>query len=79
MDEERERVLFTVSGEVIAAARKKILGCEHCSDDAEIPFKIVLDNVMLFSGVHTDYILTETVSCPWCGKEITEETLVDWE
>ena len=79
MDEERERVLFTVSGEVIAAARKKILGCAHCSPDAEIPFKTVLDKVMLFSGVHTDYILTESVSCPWCGKEITEETLVDWE
>jgi hypothetical protein len=34
---------------------------------------------MLFSGAHTYYILTEAVTCPWCGKEITEEALLDWE
>lgn len=79
MDEERERVLFTVSGEVLAAARKKILGCEHCSDDAQIPFNVLLDQLMLFSGAHTDYILTEPMHCPWCGKDITEETPLDWE
>jgi hypothetical protein len=52
MDEEREPVLFTVSGEAIAAARKQILACEHCSEDAQIPFNVLLDQLLLFSGVH---------------------------
>jgi hypothetical protein len=35
--EERDKVLFTVLPEVIQAARKKIIGCEECSKDAEVP------------------------------------------
>lgn len=49
MNEERETVLFTVSGEVIVATRKKILSCEHCSEDAHVPFNVLLDQLMLFS------------------------------
>ena len=79
LEDERETVLFTASGEVLGAARKKLLGCESCSSDAEVPFKSLLDHVMLFSGLHTDYIMAERLTCPWCGGEITEETLVDWE
>ena len=79
MDEERETILFTASGDVIAEARKKITGCSACNSDAGVPFSVLLDQVMLFSGAHTDYILTESVRCPFCGMEITEGTLVDWD
>ena len=78
-DYQRETVLFTASGEVLAVAQRKLLGCESCSNDAEVPFKCLLDQVMVFSGVHTDYIIAERLTCPWCGGQITEETLLDWE
>ena len=80
MEDERETVLFTVSGAVLTAARKRLLGCENCADvDAGVPFKVLLDELMLFSGVHTDYVMEEVLTCPFCGQDITEETLVDWE
>jgi hypothetical protein len=44
--EEREKVLFTVSPEVIQAARRKLQGCERCSKDAEVPLKVLLDELM---------------------------------
>ena len=77
-EEDRESVLFSVSGETLAVARRQLLGCESCSKMAEVPFKVLLDQVMQFSGVHTDYIMEERLTCPACGKDVTEETLVDW-
>jgi hypothetical protein len=35
-EEEREPVLFAVSGQVLNAARKQILRCDHCSEGADI-------------------------------------------
>ena len=55
MRDEISTVLFTVSPEVIPVALRHIQGCEQCSpDEAEIPFNVVLDAVLGFSGAHTD-------------------------
>lgn len=78
--DEPETVLFTVSREVAQAAIAQVASCEHCdSDAAEIPFEVILDRMMLFSGVHTDYFMPSPPACPRCKATVTEKTLVEWD
>jgi hypothetical protein len=73
-------ILFTVSPEVTKVALGHIQGCEQCNpDDAQFPFNIVLDSVLMFSGVHTDYVMLELGKCPRCDSGINEETLLEWD
>ena len=79
-DDERETVLFTVCREVARAAIAEVASCEACNADvAEFPFDCILDRVMLFSGVHTDYFMPEPPACPRCKATVTEKTLVEWD
>ena len=79
-DRDRETVLFTASREVTQAAIRQVASCEICNpDEAEIPFECVLDKVLLFSGVHTDYFMLEPPLCPRCKAMVTEKTLVEWQ
>ena len=79
-DDERETVLFTASREVAQAAIAQVASCEACNPDAaEIPFDNILDRVMLFSGVHTDYFMPEPAVCPRCKITVTEQTLLEWD
>ena len=65
MDEERQTVLFTVSREVAQVAIAQVASCEACNADAaEFAFEIILDRVMLFSGLHTDYFMPEPPASP---------------
>jgi hypothetical protein len=34
---------------------------------------------MLFSGVHTDYLMLEPPVCPRCKAVVSEKTLVEWD
>jgi hypothetical protein len=77
-EHERETVLFTVSREVAEAAAALIGACENCDDEASLPFDVVLDQVMAFSGVHTDYFMPESPACPRCKSNLTEKTLIEW-
>ena len=73
-------VLFTASAEVAQAAIAQVSSCEHCDPEAaEFPFQIILDRVMLFSGVHTDYFMPEPPACPRFTATVTEKTLVEWD
>src|SRR2546422_9919688 len=77
---ERETVLFTASREVAQAAIAQVASCEACNADvAEIPFECILDRVILFSGVHTDYLMPEPPVCSRCKTAVTQRTLVEWE
>ena len=77
-DDERETVLFTVSSDVAQAAIAQVASCEACNPKAaEFPFEFILDRVMLFSGVHTDYLLLDAPDCPRCKATVTEKTLVE--
>jgi len=40
--------------------------------------KAILDHVMLFSGVHTDYVMLEPPASPRYKAMVTEKTLVEW-
>src|SRR5262249_39590294 len=78
MESERDRVVFTVGREVAQAATAQVTSSEACNPDADWPFESILDSVMLFSGVHTDYFMPEPPACPRCKATVTEKTLVEW-
>lgn len=59
-------------------AQSRILACESCSSDAEMPFDWLLDEVTGRDGSDVDYILSEPARCPRCRGEVTEKTLVEW-
>ena len=58
-------------------AQPRILSCEACNPDAEIPFDWILDQLTGRSGSTTDYVLQLPATCLQCGGEICEKTLVD--
>src|SRR5688572_11704615 len=43
------------------------------------PFEVILDEVMQFSGAHTDYIMEDAGEMPQVFQEGTEKTLVEPE
>jgi hypothetical protein len=52
--------------------QSEILGCESCSDDAELPLEWLLDQMIGRGGRDLDYVLPERLKCPrW---EVTEQT-----
>ena len=61
----------------ILEAQSRILGCEACSQDAEIPFDWLLDEVTENSGSEVDYVLSEPAKCPKCMGVVTEKTLIE--
>jgi len=54
-----------------------IIGCEACSEDAELPFENVLDRLTGSDPSVTDYVLEMSARCLQCGASINEKTLVD--
>ena len=67
-------ILYVASRE----QEERILGCEACSSEAEIPFDWVLDEVTGYDGSEVDYVLSEAGWCPKCLGAVSEETLVEW-
>ena len=70
-------MVFTADHAVAQAAIAQVASCEACNPDADWPFEAILDHVMLFSGVHTDYFMPEPPACPRCKATLTEKTLVE--
>ncbi len=69
--------LITVRRSTALEARSRILGCENCSEDAEIRFDWILDEVTGNRGSEVDYLLSEPLKCPRCFGEVAEKTLVE--
>ena len=57
-------------------AQACIIGCESCSDGAEISFDYLLDAVSGCDPATTEYLICRPVQCPRCFHEVTEKTLV---
>ena len=57
-------------------AESLIESCEHCNENAEVPFDWILDRVTGSDPGVTDYILEQPAKCPRCFRQITEKTLV---
>ena len=70
--------LIAVSKATALQVQCQILGCEHCTDSAELPLCWLLDDVTGKDGSTTDYLLSEPLQCPRCTAAIHEETLVEW-
>jgi uncharacterized Zn finger protein len=54
-----------------------VLGCEHCSPEAELPFDWILDRVTGSDGSRIDYFMVHVAVCPRCGHDVSEKTLVE--
>ncbi len=68
--------IVIVDEETIEKARCGLIGCEGCTDEAEIPFDALLDRVTGRDPRTTDYVLGRVINCMYCGGEINEKTLV---
>jgi hypothetical protein len=70
---------IAVSKATAREAQLQILGCESCSQRAEIPLSWILDRITGRPGSQTDYVLGEALQCPQCAAPVTEETLIESE
>jgi len=68
--------IITVGQADALKAQTAILRCEACFPDAEIPFDWILAEVTETHG-DVDFTLEGKVACPYCGREVERETLVE--
>ena len=69
--------LISISRATLLRAQSELLGCEACSEDAELPYDWILDRVTGMDGSAVDYLLSEPAKCPRCRGPVFEETLVE--
>ena len=76
---EEHRVVLPEDAD-IRKAEKMIVGCDVCSEYAEIPFDNILDRVTGCDPSVTDYLMEKPATCPRCYRDIREKTLIepDW-
>jgi hypothetical protein len=63
----------------ILTALRQVVGCESCSDDAEIPLDNVLDRVTSSDPSVRDYVWTFRKSVYNAAQKSPKKTLVEWE
>jgi hypothetical protein len=72
-----EQTEFVLIGSATAErAIRQVVGCEGCSEDADIPFDWILGHITGQDPSMTDYVMEAPARCPYCCREITEKTLV---
>ena len=69
--------LISVSRATLFLAQFEILGCESCSERAEIQFERILDRVTGHQAGQVEYQIQEPAVCWKCFGEVTEKTLVE--
>jgi hypothetical protein len=74
--EETDFVLLDV--EEVCIALRVVVACEACYPESEIPFDWIIDQVTNRDPRVTEYLMPAAVSCPTCGNDIHEKTLVQW-
>jgi hypothetical protein len=74
--EQQNLVLIHVA--TLHKAQGMILGCEACSESAEMPFENILDQLNGSNPTVTDYIFDSQVRCLQCGAAIKNKALVGW-
>ena len=71
------KTIVVLSRETTLRAQAEICGCEVCSQNAQIIFDFILDEVTGRDALTTNYFLSEPAICPNCDGEVFEETLVE--
>ena len=69
--------IVLIDAATLRKAQRIIAGYEACSEDAEIPFDNIIDELTGADPSITDYVLEVPTRCLQCGAEITEKTLVE--
>ena len=72
----QETDIVLVDTDTVLEAQELIVGCEHCSADAEVSFDYLLDVITSCDPTVTEYVLYKTAKCPNCSREVTAKTLV---
>ena len=72
------RAVILIEDADLRKAVQLVVGCEHCSEDAEIPFDNVLDRVAGSDPSVTDYVMARAAKRPRCFRAVTEKTLVEY-
>jgi hypothetical protein len=76
--EPEDQNIVLIGRHLIRRAEKLIVSCEVCSPRyAETSFDSVLDRITGNDPTVTDYIFETPATCPKCGREVYEKTLVD--
>ena len=73
---EQNRIILVCSA-AVSELQRLLIGCQTCSDDAELPFDAILHRVTGNDPSLTNYVLEHPANCPRCRSEITEKTLVE--
>ena len=73
---EQQKIVF-IDAAFVQEAQNMITGCEGCSETAELPFEMILDNLTESDPTITDYVLELPARCLQGGGQITEKTLVE--
>ena len=73
-----EQIVVLIEAADLRKAEQLIVGCEACSEDAEIPFDNILDRVTGSAPSVTDYIMESRRSARVLSAEVSEKTLVEW-
>jgi hypothetical protein len=73
----KQQNVVLINAATLQEAQRMITGCEACSETAEIPFVVVLDQLTDSDPTATDYVLQMPGRCLQCGAQIYEKTLVD--
>jgi hypothetical protein len=68
--------IVLVDSTTIQIAEQLLEGCEACTEEAEVPFDIILDGVKGSDTSSTDYLLERPAKCPKCFREVNEKTMV---
>ena len=63
-------------GSEMVEALEYVSACEHCVENATIPFDYIIDAVTDCDPTATRYVMCEPLICPACGGEIREGTRV---
>jgi len=70
-----QEVVF-IDEATLIEAQDLIVGCEHCSDGAELLFDQILDAVTGCDPSTTEYVICHPAKCGFCHREVMEKTLV---
>ena len=72
MDDLKNSLNVLIDAATLQKAQRMVAGCEACTEDAEIPFDNILDQLTGSDPSVTDYILEVSARCLQCGVETNE-------
>src|SRR5262245_28083488 len=71
--------IVLVDEATIRHAERRLRRCEACSDEPQLLFNTLLDQLTGHDPRITDYLLSRPANCPKCHSAVTEKTIVEWK